>query len=134
MSLVDKLRNRCVLGIDYDDDDIDDIIVDNDDNDENDDDNGDQIMAMMMTIVVPGNCAIVSNGHCPASYPGPGPRITGPPNTNCMKVGSRALAIGTNSTKLSIRQMNFSFCTTIFDNFNKYVQFAQVGNVIDWTV
>ena len=34
LSLVGKLRNRCVLGIDYDVDDIDDIIVDNDDNDE----------------------------------------------------------------------------------------------------
>ena len=34
-----------------------------------------------------------------------------------MKVGSRALAIGTNTTKLSIRQMIFSFCTNTFDNF-----------------
>ena len=88
------------MGIDYGDDDIDDIIVDNDDNDENDDDNGDQIMAMMMTIVVAGNCAIVR--QCPLAQQatlGPRPRITGPPNTNCMKVGSRALAIGTNTTK-----------------------------------
>ena len=65
------------MGIDYDDDDIDDIIVDNDDNDENDDDNGDQIMAMMMTIVVAGNCAIVGQWAlptCPASYPGSWPQ------------------------------------------------------------
>ena len=85
-------------------------------------------MAMMMTIVVAGNCAM---GIAQQATLGPGPRITGPPNTNCMKVGSRAQAIGTNTTKLSIRQMNFSFCTNTFDNCNKYVQFAQVGNVID---
>ena len=62
------------MGIDYDDDDIDDIIVDNDDNDENDDDNGDQIMAMMMTIVVPGNCAIVGQWALPSKHPGPWPQ------------------------------------------------------------
>ena len=57
------------MGIDYDDDDIDDIIVDNDDNDENDDYNGDQIMAMMMTIVVAGNCAIVGQWALPSKLP-----------------------------------------------------------------